>query len=320
MTSDSGHELWASRACRRRCKPAPERSHRSPLAQLGEPAPERHVVEPPIRRGLVEVDTSGIMTPVADVERDGVVLAYEERGDGAPPIVLVHGILCDRRYMTPQLEHFSRTHRTVAIDLRGHGESGAPEQAYTIGGFADDVGWMCQELGVERPVVVGHSLGGIVALALAAQHQTPVRGIVALDSVMVPPAGRDEMMRRFFDRLRTEDHVAAVREYFSHFFGPADDPTRDQWILDEIAKVPRHVAVSAWESGFFGFDTAGAAAECDVPFLYIDAGTPNVDLDRLAELCPTLLVGRTVGAGHFHQLEVPDQVNAMIDRYVAVAI
>ncbi len=84
--------------------------------------------------------------------------------------------------------------------------------------------------------------------------------------------------------------------------------------------MPRHVAISAWENGFFGWDTAVAATACGAPFLYIDAGTPNVDLDRLAALCPTLLVGRTVGAGHFHQLEVPDQVNAMIDRFVAVAL
>ena len=141
------------------------------------------------------------MTTMADLERDGVVLAYEERGTGAPPIVLVHGILCDRRYLAPQLEHFSQRHRTVAIDLRGHGESGAPEQKYTIDGFADDdVVWMCGELCVDLPVVVGHSLGGIVALGVAANFPALVSGIVALDSVMVAPPGREEMMGAFFDR------------------------------------------------------------------------------------------------------------------------
>ncbi len=73
-------------------------------------------------------------------------------------------------------------------------------------------------------------------------------------------------------------------------------------------------------NGFFGFDTAAAAAACRAPFLYVDAGTLNVDLEELGRLCPTLMAGRTVGAGHFHQLEVPDQVNAMIERFLVVAV
>lgn len=114
--------------------------------------------------------------------------------------------------------------------------------------------------------------------------------------------------------------MPAIREYFAGLlFSPADDHQRRSWILDEIGRVPRHVALSTWENGFFGFDTAAAVAACRSPFLYIDAGTPNVDLSRLTGLCPTVLLGRTVGSGHFHQLEVPDQVNAMIERFLVLS-
>ena len=235
-------------------------------------------------------------------------------------MVLVHGIVCDRRYLAPQLAHFATRHRTVAVDLRGHGESDAPEQDYTIEGFASDVAWMSQQLGLERPVVVGHSLGGIVALALATARPELVSGVVALDSVLVPPADRAVVMGELFARLRTEEHALAVREYLSRLFGPADDPQRCEWILAESTRVPRHVVLSAWENGFFGFDSAEVVAACRTPFMYVDAGTPNVDLEELRRLCPTLVLGRTVGAGHFHQLEVPDQVNAMIERFLVLAI
>ena len=82
------------------------------------------------------------------LNRDGVGLAYEEAGRGEPPILLVHGWTCDHTYFAPQFEHFGRAHRTIAVDLRGHGESDTPEQDYTVAGFADDLAWLCEQLGV----------------------------------------------------------------------------------------------------------------------------------------------------------------------------
>ena len=73
------------------------------------------------------------------LRRDGVALFYEEAGVGEPPMLLVHGLACDHTHLTPQLEHFSDDHRVVAVDLRGHGQSDAPHQEYTIEGFADDL-------------------------------------------------------------------------------------------------------------------------------------------------------------------------------------
>jgi pimeloyl-ACP methyl ester carboxylesterase len=257
---------------------------------------------------------------MAQLIRDGVRLGYEESGAGGLPFLLVHGILCDRRYLAPQLAHFAERRRTVAVDLRGHGESGTPEQDYTIGGYADDLAWMSTQLGLQRPLVVGHSLGGIVALALAAARPDLVGGIVTLDSVLVPPSERPEAMAQFFARLRSEDYLPAIDEYFTRLAGPTVEPRLLEWILGGIARVPLHVAISAWENAVFGFDTAAAAADCRAPFLYIDAGSPNADLDRLGVLCPHLTLGRTVGAGHFHQLEVPDQVNSMIDRFMELSV
>ena len=95
--------------------------------------------------------------------RDGIALAYEEAGSGLPPMLLVHCWCCDHGYMTPQFEHFGRGHRVISVDLRGHGESDKPRQEYTPAGFADDLAWLCGQIRVDKPVVVGHSMGGNVA-------------------------------------------------------------------------------------------------------------------------------------------------------------
>lgn len=252
------------------------------------------------------------------LERDGVGLAFDEAGAGSPGLVFVHGIACDRTHFDPQMEHFARRHRVVAVDLRGHGASDAPGSTYTTELLAEDVAWLIARLSLERPVVVGHSLGGVVALALAAASPAVPRAMVALDSPLIPPPERQARMRAFFDRLRSDAYAQEVASYFSALFADTDDPKRKRGILEQVAAAPRHAVISAWEQGALHFDTAAAARGCRVPFLYVDAGTPNAQLDRLGELCPTLTLGRTVGAGHFHQLEVPEQVNAMLERFLAL--
>jgi pimeloyl-ACP methyl ester carboxylesterase len=61
--------------------------------------------------------------------------------------------------LASQFDYFGRTHRVVAVDLRGHGASDKPMREYTVAGFADDLAWLCDQLGVVKPVVVGHSMG-----------------------------------------------------------------------------------------------------------------------------------------------------------------
>jgi pimeloyl-ACP methyl ester carboxylesterase len=254
---------------------------------------------------------------VPDLIRAGVALAYEEAGHGEPALVLVHGVACNRGFWEPQVDRFRGEHRVVAVDLRGHGDSDAPVQPYTIPGFADDLAWMCEQLELARPVVVGHSLGGLVALELAAARPELVGAAVMIDSVLLPGPGRPEFVRRLVDDLRRPDGERVLRDYFATFFGPHADPAGCTWILDEAARTPLSVSSSIWEEWVNGWDDAAALARCRVPLAYLDAGTPNADLQRAVELCPSMVLGRTVDTGHFSQLESPEQVNAMLARLLA---
>jgi hypothetical protein len=81
----------------------------------------------------------------------------------------------------------------------------------------------------------------------------------------------------------------------------------------------RHVMASAWEQ-LRMVDGTSAAQACKVPALFINAGTRRPELERLQELCSHVMIGQTVGAGHFNMLEVPDQVNAMLSRFLALTV
>ena len=136
------------------------------------------------------------------LHRHRVALFYEEAGKGDPPFVFVHGWCCDHSYFAPQFEHFSHKRRVVAVDLRGHGQSDKPRQSYTIETFSDDVAWMCVELGLEKPVVIGHSLGGIVAFDLACRYPALPSAIIMLDGAVILPGGARAAAPHLVEELR----------------------------------------------------------------------------------------------------------------------
>lgn len=253
------------------------------------------------------------------LERDGVKLYYEEAGSGSPPIVFVHGWCCDHTYFAPQFEHFRANHRAIAVDLRGHGQSDKPEQEYTASAFADDVAWLCRQLGADKPVVVGHSMGGVVALVLAAEHPVVPSAIVIVDSPIVMPEALRSQVMPLVGALKSPQYREASQQFVSNaLFIPADDPDRKAQIVEGMSAAPQHVMASAFEGIFTDLDPALQA--CQVPALNIMAAGPLCDAKRMSELCPRVVHGQTVGAGHFNQLEVPDQVNAMIERFLKISI
>src|SRR5690242_21860038 len=94
---------------------------------------------------------------MAFVDYDGTHFFYEESGAGEPPLLLVHGI-GNHTHFAPQIECFADSHRVIAPDLVGFGQSDAPQREYGIAAFAHDIGWLCEELELQDPVIVGHSM------------------------------------------------------------------------------------------------------------------------------------------------------------------
>jgi hypothetical protein len=88
---------------------------------------------------------------------DGVEIRYEVAGSGEPALVFVHGWSCDRSYWRAQVDHFAASHRTVALDLGGHGESSLGREDWTMASFAGDVRAVVEALDLRGVVLVGHS-------------------------------------------------------------------------------------------------------------------------------------------------------------------
>jgi pimeloyl-ACP methyl ester carboxylesterase len=250
---------------------------------------------------------------------DGLRLYYERAGDGEPELLFVPGWCCDHTAFQPQFDHFAGEHSVTAVDLRGWGLSDAPADGYGIRDFADDLSQLCAFVGIEKPVVVGHSLGGMIAVELAARYPAIPRALVLVDPGPIDPLPESI---KFFD-VAAEQLAGPggedVRRLWVEDMGARDEALA-RWIVDHMSAVPLPIATAVIR-GINDWNGVGALALCAVPTLLIRAGlAASPDALRLRRIKPDLEVGITVGAGHFHQLEVPEQVNAMIERFLAVSL
>src|SRR5262249_46807868 len=106
-------------------------------------------------------------------------LYVDDGGAGSPTIVFLHSFAGSSRDRLWQLEHMRLHRRAVAFDCRGHGHSDPPGRLdYSMQGFADDLGAVIEGLGLGRCILVGHSLGGAVAIKFAAANPDTVAGLV----------------------------------------------------------------------------------------------------------------------------------------------
>lgn len=236
-------------------------------------------------------------------------------------MLFVHGCGCDHTHFASQAEFFSRSHRVVSVDLRGHGRSDAPHQNYTMAVFADDLAWLCSELGLIKPIVVGHSMGGSVALEFAARHPEIPESIVLIDSCIFPDQSFLDSLQPQAEALHRPNYHSVWHEGLLSMCLPTDDETRIAPLITSLPKAPPAVLASAFTNYVMNYDATPAAAGCRVPIAYIASyiGTVNsmANLTKFRRLAPQLVTAQTLGSGHFSPVFVPDQINAMLSAFAA---
>ena len=258
------------------------------------------------------------MTAHGHVVVDGRRIAYQHTEGSRRPLVFVHGWTCARWAFAPQLAYFgARGHELVALDLPGHGDSDPIGGPIGVDVLAAAVQGVMEATGTVGAVVIGHSLGGMTALALAAASPATVHAVVAVDPapMCVAPAD-DGALVGVAAALRDEASRAGVfGAILGSFFHADTDPAVRAVIEEGMSSATDDARVEAF-AAMTSIDGPATLAAVTVPVLHIAAAPPLNDPAAFAALVPDCTTGMTVGAGHFNQLEVPEQVNSMIERFL----
>ena len=209
-------------------------------------------------------ETPTVDTDPADGWIDGPAgrLRVEVTGVGEPTLVFVHGNGSNQTAWAAQLEHFSRWYRVVTLDLRGLGESEAPEfgegeTPMAIEAVVEDLETLVDVLDLPPFVLVGHSWGGAVVSAYAGRNPEQLAALVFAD-VGGTWAPTPEVQAQFGENLTPEKYEAFTGAWFEDILKHAENSTHDA-VMDALRATPRGVFVGAVE-GLWGYEVEAAQA------------------------------------------------------------
>lgn len=247
---------------------------------------------------------------------DNQTIAFEARGQGTPTLILIHCWCGNQTFWKNQLDLLARNHEVITLDLPGHGESTRTRSAYTISSYGDDVAQLVTDLHLDHVILIGHSMGGPVALAAAAKLKGRVVGIIGIDNLHdADKAMTREMIEPMAAALEA-DFAAAMQSAMTGMLPKDADPALSKWIVTQAQRADHRAAVELMRN-FATLDVPSLLRNCGTRVRCINsASSPwktNVPVNRrYADFDAVVLSG----VGHFPQLEKPELFNPVLNRTI----
>jgi pimeloyl-ACP methyl ester carboxylesterase len=258
-------------------------------------------------------------------EANGIGVHYLRTGGAKPPVVLLHGLLGSGACWTPVARALEGDFDVVMPDARGHGGSSAPQHGYRYDDLASDVAGLVRGLGLARPVVVGHSMGGMTAAVLASKSASAsatrgealLRALVLVDPTFLSP----ERQREVHESDVAEEHRRALALTKSDLVAQsrARHPRRSPELIELQAEARLATCLAA-------FDVLTPpnppyrelVAAIGVPTLLVIGDAPVVTLEvatELRALNPRLRIEQVKDAGHGLPFDQPERLGEVIAAF-----
>ncbi len=246
---------------------------------------------------------------------DGTRLFYTDAGHGRP-VLMLHGWTCDGTDWSWQAPELEQRYRVLVVDQRGHGRSDAPRGSYRPQVLADDAAAFLQAVVPgQAAVVFGHSMGGLVASALAVRHPELVAGLVLVDPAY---SASDDMVKPLLEGIRGPSPAVTATAMFARFYTPDTPEFLKAWHRRRVLATPDHVMAGCLVGMCEGDEGIGRAViaqdylrQRTAPRLAVYAAEPATWLER-ALPCGESDEIRVLPGGHFLHQQLAGEFNVLM--------
>jgi pimeloyl-ACP methyl ester carboxylesterase len=243
---------------------------------------------------------------------DGVNLVCEVRGKGDTALIFLHGWCGDREYWKHQVDAFAADYRIVTLDQAGHGESGKDRKVWSVASLAGDVEAVVKALGLKRVILVGHSMGGPVALLAAKRMPGTVVAVIGADTLQNAEFQPPEELRKKFMEAFEKDFKGTMRVGLAGMVHEKTDAELKKWLVSRAEAQDPKMALSLMRD-LSGLDAKKLLQEAKVPVRCINSAGPfqfftptAVEINKkYADYGAVTLEG----VGHYPMLEKPAEFN-----------
>jgi 3-oxoadipate enol-lactonase len=251
---------------------------------------------------------------------NGIEIHYELHGsEGAPWLVLSHSLACSGRMWDPQVEAFKDRYRILNYDMRGHGQSEAPQGAYTLDMLADDVLSLMDSLKIKSAVYCGLSIGGMIGQTLALRKNPPFERMVLADTTHTQPP---EALKQWEDRIRiaeSQGMAALVDSTMERWFTPA---FRSSPAAQKIAALVRATPVPGYVGcgrAIMGLNTTARLKDIRLPVLAITGESDGAAAGtrHIGETVPGAKFVSIANASHIANVEQTEAFNRALREFLS---
>ncbi len=251
-------------------------------------------------------------------ETNGINIHYTRTGGNKPALILLHGLMTNGLCWTGLARALEKEYDVIMPDARGHGKSGVPDHGYQYEDHANDFTGLIQALRLPSPILLGHSMGGMVAAVVASRKPDLLRGLILADPTFLSP----KVQREVRDSDVADQHRKILSMSFDEVLAGARTrhPNRSPEILELFTRARFQTSMAAFDVLTPpNPDYKQLVSKIDIPSLLVfgDKGVVSAGVAaELQGLNPGLRVEQIQEAGHSLHMDQPERFAAVVRTFL----
>lgn len=238
-------------------------------------------------------------------------------GKGPLNFVLIHNAGGDHQFFTHQIDALKKRGGILLLDLPGHGSS-APRSKNTIEDSADVIYEICQQFALKNIVLLGLNNGANIALQTCHQHDLPIHSLVLIDPPLFLGKQFIHEIHEFIDKLNQEDCKTFIQALVNNLFLKTDVSNKEIALKAFMSAEKKSLqgmfrSLIDWDR-----NSEKKLQAIQLPTLCLLTDEHHCSYSKICDIAPKFEVGKVIGSKCWATLEVPEQINAMIERFLTL--